>query len=791
MRKNRQVLLAALAASLAVSAFAQSDDSTSLADGLFKRSLFDMAAKEYSSILAADPARADRDALSYRLGECYRKLNRLDEALAAYRVAADASPKSPNGLRARLQIGLAELDSGKAAEAAPLLQSLAADAAEDPTLRAIALFNAGEAFSMSGNKATAATLYGIVLGVTKDQDLVDSASIRIAEIKAAQGDDAAVAEARALFRSVADRPATPAIASEAIFRLARLAESRNETDEAAARYLELIEKYPGERRATASRLNAATACYEAERFVEARRLATEIIATPDRGGEFAPNVLCLRARAENRLEMRAEALADYATLLQDFPNSALVPFARYERIQTLHRDGRNADALAEGDRFDNPPADLLDDLLWVLAQSADAIPDPPGAVQRYRQLIRRAPDSPFAPHALYRLANLLQEQKSWLEASASYLEFRDKFPAHELVPAALFASGCCLSIADRNDEAIRDWQELIARFPDDERVPEALYQRAMADIRAGRNDAAATALDAFIQRFPTHARRNDVGFWRGMIFHDAGDDAEAQRLLREVLASQPSRDIERESMFLLGQIARSQGRTDDAAALLQPLLESSTREKFSPENLDWLAQFQFERGDFAASELAAQTLLDTSDDPVWQQAGFVLVARAKRAANDAPAAISSYRKAFEIDVNSRYAPEAAFRLGELLLDANKVDEAEAALSDAARRAAGPDFVGVRARATAALARVALARGDKEAALRYDNAVYILFDDPEIVPAAMDHAASILVELNRTGEAMTIASELVGRYPDSAQAKAWKERIAPDTPAQVESEAHAP
>ena len=794
MNRNRNTLFAAsLAASFAIAAFARADDSTSLADGLFKRSLFDMAAKEYSAILAADPARPDRDALSYRLGECHRKMNRPAEALAAYRAAAEAAPKSPDGMRARLQIGLAELDSGRAAEAAPHLQSLAADATDDPTLREIALFNAAEAFFMSGDKATASTLYGIVRTISKDMDLVDSASMRIAETKAAQGDDTAVAEARALFRAIADRPAPPPIASEAIFRLARLAESRGETDEAATRYLELVDKYPGERRATASRLNAATACYDAERFVEARRIATEIIASPDRGGDFAPNVLCLRARAANRLEMRADALADYATLLKDYPDSTLAPFARYERIQTLHRDGRNAEALAEGDRFDNPPADLIDDLLWVLAQAADALPDPPGAVQRYRQLIRRAPDSPFAPHALYRLANLLQEQKAWAEASASYLEFRDKFPAHELVPAALFASACCLSIAGRDDEAIRDWQELITRFPDDGRVPEALYQRAMADVRAGRKDAAATALDTFIRRFPGNERRNDVSFWRGMIYHDAGDDAEAQRLLREVLASNPSRDIERESMFLLGQIARSQGRADDAAALLQPLLESAAKEKFSPENLDWLAQFQFERGDFAASALAAQALLDAGEDPVWRQAGFVLLARARHAAGDAPAAISAYRDALKIDVNSKYAPEAALRLGELLLDAGNADEAEASLSDAARRAAGPDFIGVRARATAALARAALARGDAESALRYDNAVYILFDDPEIVPAAMDHAISTLVSLKRDDEARTIASELAERYPDSQQAKAWKERLAsaPAAPATTESEVSVP
>ncbi|MGI6496285.1 MAG: tetratricopeptide repeat protein [Kiritimatiellia bacterium] len=752
------------------------DESSALANGLFSRGLFDLAAAEYAALLARDPAPADSDTLAFRLGECHRRSERTAEANEAYRKAAAIAPRSASGLRARLQLGLSDLESGKPAEAAPGLQALAADAASDPSLRIAALFYAAEAYAASGDTALATTDYAIVREIAPDSETADYATLRLAAIQAA-GDDASVATARAACRELVDRPAAPRIAAEALYQLAQIAEARNEPDEAAARFLELMASYPEDARAKAARLRAAWACFDAGRFSDARRLADEALAASAADAQAAADALYLRANAERQLELRAEALADYAELLEKHPDSRFATSARYERILTLHRDSRHADALAEGDRFENPPDELLDDLLWILAESAAAIPDPAEAVQRYRMLLRRTPDSPFAPQAFYRLARLLQDQESWAEASATYLELCAAFPDHALVPRALFASGICLSRAGQGDAAIRDWQTLVQRFPDDETVPEALYQRAMEDLRAQRSADAADALDELLRRFPDHIRRPDALFWRGVIHHQGEDNAEATRLLRDALAANPSRDIELEATYLLGAIAQSQGRTDEAAALFQPLLDSTAREKFPPERLAWLSEFQFDRGEHAAAASAAQTLRDTSDDPVWKQTAWVLLARASRASGDTAAAIDALEQALALGVNGRFAPEAALRLGESLLEQGKTDEAEARLRNAVERAATPEFLDVRARATAALGRTAEARGDKETAIRYHFAVAILYDDAQLVPAALDRAAALLAELGRAGESAAAANELVERYPEAPQAKAWKERLA--------------
>ena len=73
-------------------------DRMQLADGLFRRSLFDLAAREYAALAETPDVQALDDVL-FRLGECCRRLKKLPEAEAAYKRLVESFPASRNAPR--------------------------------------------------------------------------------------------------------------------------------------------------------------------------------------------------------------------------------------------------------------------------------------------------------------------------------------------------------------------------------------------------------------------------------------------------------------------------------------------------------------------------------------------------------------------------------------------------------------------------------------------------------------------------------------------------------------------
>ncbi|MEI7901968.1 MAG: tetratricopeptide repeat protein, partial [bacterium] len=167
---------------------------------------------------------------------------------------------------------------------------------------------------------------------------------------------------------------------------------------------------------------------------------------------------------------------------------------------------------------------------------------------------------------------------------------------------------------------------------------------------------------------------------------------------------------------------------------------------------------------FDAAAQAANVMIALKPDKGWLQTAWTLRGRVHRAKAERDPAIHAFTEALGTEASTVYGAEAALRLGELLTEAGRFDEAFKYLNDAATRAASPDLLGLRANAYAGLARNAEQKGDSEGALRYYMSVGILFDDPVLVTEALRKAAALLEQLGRNEEAKAMREELRTRYP---------------------------
>lgn len=738
-----------------------------LADALYAREMHEQAMREYA-VLAADPAVAERETVLFRLAESCRRLKRNTDAEAAYARLAAEFPKGRFFTQAQLQRALLAAEGKRFADAVALLTPLAENAAVPADLAPALLQTLADALERGGDAAGALARYGQLRTRFPQSEYAAPAAIKQAYAEAQTGRRTRAAE---LYREAATLAKTPRVAAEARFQLGQTLAADGQAKAAAQAFADLRQHHPGDPRLRDAARAAAWACHDAGDYEGA------LAWIPADGGADAEReaFLYIRANCERQRGRLAEAAEAYRAFLRACPGSPRLPRARYELLLTLFRAGRHAELLEAAEGL-QPEAAWAADVAWMRAEAAAALKQGERAAALYREVGEKHPQSPFAGDAWIRAGWLLHDREAWREAAQAFQTVVARHPQHPQAAQALYAAGVCLARGGDAEGALASWKTLDERFPKYEGLDEARFQTAMEWLRLKRDAEAVAAFDRLLAAHPGSKRRAEGHYWRGVLRRQRDDAVGAVADFREAVAGDAPAEIAREARLALGGLLLQQDDEAGAATAFQPLLEGAARDALPPDRLAWLAEFQFARGALAEAETAARALAARDAGAAWAQTGWALLGRVLRARKKGDEAIDAYTRAADQAAETRHLPEALLRLGELLADAGKIDQAEQRLRETVAKTSAPEWQGIRAHAYAALGRCAEARGQNEEALRYFLSVALLYDDPALVPMALDKAAALHLALGRIGDSEKIGRELVDRYPGSAQAKAWRARL---------------
>lgn len=743
-------------------------DRLQLADGLFRRSLFDLAAREYQA-LAVNPQLIERDSVIFRLAECYRRLGKPIEAEKAYRELVELCPQSPQVPRAQLQRALILMERGGAGaleEAVKALEPLTA-VGQAVEVRSAALYHKAETLEKLKRPMEALACYEALRKEFAETEYGVFSALRSAWILGQSDKKEDKRRALGIYLELTYGSKNSKVAEEACYFAAQVSLVDEKFQESADLFKLLRTKYPDSPRIKDGALAAAWAYYYCGRYQEGSEILDLIIA--DTAHPSREEVLYVKANCLRELSQNDAAVEFYRQQLAVAPNGRLAQKANYEMLTTLYRTGKYKETLDAIAAFTNPGDALLDNVLWMQAEAALKTDQPETVIQSCRSLVERCPGSPLVKDALYRLGWMLQKQGAWEEASAWFLKVAATYPDDPLAATSLYASGVCLTRLNQSEAALRDWTALLTKYPESALVAETLYQKAIEEVRIKQFRAAGATLDELARRFPDDPHKAEALYWRGNIYRELKDPVEAEKMFRASLAAQPSKEFERECMLELGLLLQAAGKGEEAATLFNQLLDSNVADKLGEDKLAWLAEFQHRNKHYDSAVKAAEALIKMKPDQGWAQTAWCILGRVHRDKGERDPAINAFQQAIATGATTDYGTEAALRLGELLTDSGRYEEAEKSFNDAAARAAAPEMLGMRARAYAGLARNAELKGDLDAALRYYISVGILFDHQEIVPAALSKAAELLDKQGRPEEANKMREELKQRYPNAPQA----------------------
>lgn len=754
-----------------------SEEKLLFANGLYRRGLYELAIPEYQMLMTNEASRAMHDLAAFRLGECFRNLDRRDEAATSYEFVVDQFPGSSYRQRAAFRRAEMDWEDGRLKDgAARFEQVLAMNPPED--IESASLYYSGLCMAGIDRMDDAEKNWRRLLKQHKKSPHADYARLALAGLLERR--KAGKKEAATLFEEVMKDPETPALGAEATARAGLLAYQERDMKSASRYFSELGEQYKENEWNDRIRLEAAWAYLldgQTDRSRDTARVGLTSAPKKDR-----PSWLYLMANVERRSNRFDEAKKYYDELLTDSPKHELAAAAAFEACGMAYQQSDYARVL---ELVPLAAADRAKDLS-LLAMKAGALKEldrTDEAASVYQQIIHEHPDSDRASAAAYQLALFTGEKGDYKAAAMEFEAIATRYSESSVAADALMAAASMHQRIKRPAEAIESWKRLADRFPEYAMMDEGLMGQARAEVELNRDKDAENTLHSLITDHPESQHLPEAHYLRGTLYEKKEHYEEAEFHYLRAIALKPAPSLVRQIQHRRVAVLQRQGRNEDAANLMNKLLSGGDSGELPSPLLEWLARWNLENDRAAAAEKAARKLAESGETEGWRQVGFHLAGIAALEQDKPEKALDSFRKAASFELNTRETADAYFQMGEICLEQKNPSDAVEFFSRAAERASSDSVMDIRARSYLKLGLSHEAMENWSEAGRYYLSGGVLFDDPVLTPESLYRAAGALHAQLKKAERDRVVEELRERFPESEWRIRAEERWPAIAPAQ--------
>ena len=173
--------------------------------------------------------------------------------------------------------------------------------------------------------------------------------------------------------------------------------------------------------------------------------------------------------------------------------------------------------------------------LHQTGQKAEKDGDIKRAIRAYKTLVRRHPKDALAPTALYRAAQLQEQNRQFTAAADSYLQLVERYPSSPHFDDAMegqfrvgeiYLNGKKLRVlgipvASALDRAVSIFANVVRTAPYGKYTARAQFDIGLAREKQGANDAAIQAYQAVVDKFPNEPIAVDAQYQIGYIWFTA------------------------------------------------------------------------------------------------------------------------------------------------------------------------------------------------------------------------------------------------------------------------------
>jgi tetratricopeptide (TPR) repeat protein len=735
------------------------------ADGFFSRKMFRDAAPEYERYLDQFPrtAAADRQAAYYRLAECYRNTDALNNAKANYETLLGAYPDGEFVGYAAYRLGTILYEEKDYRAALPVYRR-ASVRLRQPTLVVASKFFVGRCLEATGQKSEARATYEDVAGIVAGNPYQDASRLSVGRLltEGNRKDDAL----KWLLPLAAETP-NPQIKAEATARAGLLQLDIGKVDEAEKTIATALAM--PENGAWKDDLNVALyqLLYEKKDF-------KGLIAKFEGDGngkslklENRLRILVIVGRAHSELGNKAEAMKIYEQIMTDFPATTQSRDAAYARLIMLY-DSDDQRLLDELNRFltENPTAPQVENVSLMKAEVLFNKADYTNSAPIYQLLTEKG--RKLAPatlgECLFRLGVCRSRLQQYDKADEVFTRFLKEFPGHPKTATALAERGESRKELKQFASALKDFVELTTKHPKAKEREFGLENQALLQSQLGDNAKMAETFEILIRDFPATPAKAKASHWIGWAAMEGKNYKKAIEFFRKAREADEKTWFDRDTLAVI-ICAYNLDDWTTVETEIALYAKAGGKTEIPTEIVRGLAQNQYKSGGYDKVEQHIPGIIlrkeATPDD-------YLLLARARVKLAKFKDAVDSYDSYLSLVKDP--VPRAGGLLekcdaqikGDMLDAARKT--ADEGLSFAPEGKANGEF---RLRA----GEIEFVRKNYVAAMKvFEGLIATLPDDEDVTPRAIERAIECHKFLSNDSEVKRLENLIRSRFPEYLQKK---------------------
>lgn len=450
-----------------------------------------------------------------------------------------------------------------------------------------------------------------------------------------------------------------------------------EYDEAAAAFEDLGQQFPDSPYSQNLGTALAEVYYRLEEYDETARELEERL--PQLEGSQRARALFLLAESYNQLREGEDAVVHYRRVIDEHPNTPYAAPARFGLAWHYHRGGDHQEAAESFARVRRNHSDALAErATYYEAVNRTLLGEADEAISLFERVTQQQPDSRLAAEALFESGLLRYQQEDYDSAAAFFRSLTREHPQSARADDAYYWLGNAYLAAGDLDRSLEAYTQAAERdaVPDSLLV-EARFQKAWAQYEDQRYADAAPEFLSVVESHPNTPRGREALFWGADSFYEQGNFNRARSLFRRYLNEHPDGEHANAARYGLAWTHFKQSQYQSSAQLFRQFLNNY-------EGLDSEIPYrQDARMRLADSYFALKQYEDAVEiyrqvdgegrDYALYQAGEALNYAGRR-----EEALQSLRRLDEQYPNSRWHPEALYRLGSIHFQEQEYEQAREA-----------------------------------------------------------------------------------------------------------------